>query len=60
VKEASLSPQGKEEVPIKADKNPSPAKGLIHQGFLGSKTVTPTMPVAKECSRLLRVLRLIL
>ena len=37
-----------EEVPAKADKNPTSAKGLIRRGFLGSKTASPSILVVKE------------
>jgi hypothetical protein len=47
VKEAFEFP-AMEEVPAKADKNPASAKGLIRQGFLGSKIASPSMLVVKE------------
>ena len=37
-----------EEAPIKIDRKPSPAKGLLRQGFLGSRNASPSSLEVKQ------------
>lgn len=39
-----------EETLVKADRIPSPAKGLIRWGFFGPRAVSPSSSVVKEAS----------